>query len=281
MNVAVTGASGFIGRYVVAELVRNRVEVTAITRDRKNLEDVSPDVNVVEMDMASPGIDSFRELGRPDVLLHLAWDGLPNYRSVHHFESELPTQYAFLKSLIEAGLSSLLVTGTCFEYGNRCGPLAEHLPAQPDNPYGYAKNALRQQLVFLGKQIPFSLTWTRLFYMYGERQPATSLYAQLKSAVMRGDRAFDMSGGEQLRDFLAVPEVARIIVALALSRTDSGVVNVCSGRPVSVRKLVESWIKENGWEIELNLGRYPYPDHEPMAFWGDPSKLHEILRSIS
>jgi hypothetical protein len=54
-------------------------------------------------------------------------------------------------------------------------------------------------------------------------------------------------------------------------------VNVCSGQPVSVRAQVERWIAERGWRIAPALGRYPYPDHEPMAFWGDPRKLHRQL----
>jgi dTDP-6-deoxy-L-talose 4-dehydrogenase (NAD+) len=87
-----------------------------------------------------------------------------------------------------------------------------------------------------------------------------------------------MSGGEQMRDYLPVTEVARAIVSLAMKESDIGIVNVCSGRPVSVRRLVEGWISENGWNIELNLGRYPYPDYEPMAFWGSPEKLRHYYQ---
>jgi dTDP-6-deoxy-L-talose 4-dehydrogenase (NAD+) len=42
---------------------------------------------------------------------------------------------------------------------------------------------------------------------------------------------------------------------------------------------VEGWIAENGWEIALNLGHYPYPDYEPMAFWGDRDRLDAILNN--
>ena len=43
------------------------------------------------------------------------------------------------------------------------------------------------------------------------------------------------------------------------------------------RERVEGWIKENGWSIRLNLGFYPYPDYEPMAFWGNPQKLSSLI----
>ena len=86
-----------------------------------------------------------------------------------------------------------------------------------------------------------------------------------------------MSGGEQLRDFLPIEEVARLLVALARNHADAGVVNVCAGKPISVRNLIEEWLEKNGWKITLNLGHYPYPDYEPMAFWGDRRYLNTML----
>lgn len=275
MKIAVTGSSGFIGRHVLAELSQKQVEITLVTRDAKRLLNTPVGVNVVEMDIALPGEDSFIQMGSPDVLIHLAWGGLPNYKSLHHFESELQIQYHFIKTLIESGLSSVLITGTCFEYGMQSGPLSEDVESRPNNPYGYAKDALRKQLEFLKQLKPFSLTWARLFYMFGEGQSNTSLYTKLKEAVSRGETVFDLSGGEQLRDYLYVTEVARTIVRLALSGSDIGTVNICSGKPVSVRRLVEQWLIEHNWEIKLNFGHYPYPDYEPMAFWGDATKLQK------
>ena len=150
------------------------------------------------------------------------------------------------------------------------GPLAADLPTKPDNPYGYAKDTLRKQLDFLQSYTRFNFTWARLFYMYGEGQPGTSLLPKLKETVSKGEQVFNMSGGEQLRDYLPVEEIARQIVHMATSQRDIGVVNICSGKPVSVRKLVEQWIAQYNWDIQLNLGYYPYPDYEPMAFWGEP-----------
>jgi nucleoside-diphosphate-sugar epimerase len=269
MRIAITGASGFVGRHVIETLRSHDADIIAVTRDADRFSGLHPYITIVEMDIANADGKAFERLGRPDVLIHLAWDGLPNYKSLHHFESELPMQYQFLKGLIEAGLPSLLVTGTCFEYGMHSGPVAADRQTKPNNPYGYAKDALRMQLQFLQAEKPFELIWARLFYMYGEGQPRTSLYPLLKEAVERGDKVFNMSGGEQLRDYLSVVEVARQIVMLALAPRAIGVTNICSGKPISVRRLAEQWLLENNWEIELNLGYYPYPDYEPMAFWGE------------
>lgn len=278
MKIAVTGASGFLGRHVLSALLLHDVEIIVVSREAKRLNGLGARVRVVEMDIARPAGDSYKQIGSPDILIHLAWDGLPNYKSRHHFETELPQQYHFLKGMIEAGLPSLLVTGTCFEYGMQSGALAADLQTEPGNPYGYAKDSLRKQLGFLKLETAFKLTWARLFYMYGEGQPATSLYPKLQEAVSRGDVTFNMSGGEQLRDYLPVEEVARQIVQLALAQRDIGAINVCSGKPVSVRSLVEKWKRDNGWKFELNLGHYPYPDYEPMAFWGERPELDVILK---
>ncbi len=82
-----------------------------------------------------------------------------------------------------------------------------------------------------------------------------------------------MSGGEQLRDYLPVEKVAEYIVRTALQNDVTGVINCCSGKPVSVRKLIEDYLEEKKKNIRLNLGYYPYPDYEPMAFWGDIRRL--------
>lgn len=255
------------------ELISRGVDVVALTRDVSRLSEFLEKCEISECVISRHEPDVFAQIGKPDILIHLAWGGLPNYKSLHHFETELPVQYRFLKSAIEGGLKTLFVAGTCFEYGMTNGPLFEAMETNPQNPYGYAKDALRKQLSFLKMTSDFKMIWGRLFYMYGEGQPETSLYKQLMNAIKHEAKVFNMSGGEQLRDYLPVKEVAKTIVVLSLSQRDIGIINICSGTPISVRKLVEGWLAEKGANLELNLGYYPYPDYEPMAFWGDISRL--------
>lgn len=278
VKIAVTGATGFIGRAVIKELLSRGVDTTATSRHKPvDLSSFGPST-FISFDIKDVTSETFDRLERPDVLIHLAWNGLPKYQSLHHFEEELPLQYKFLKTLIAAGLSTVLVAGTCFEYGMQSGALDESLTTQPCTAYGLAKDALRKELELMKNSYNFSLIWTRIFYIYGEGQSENSLFSQLKKAVTQREQIFNMSGGEQLRDYLPVEKVASYLVSLALKRKDHGIVNICSGVPISVRRLVEEWIKKNDWEIKLNLGYYPYPDYEPMAFWGAKEKLDLILR---
>lgn len=277
LRVAITGASGFIGQYVVKQLLNTSVDITLVGRDIDKFSCYEGKARLVQLDIKNADTNVYELLNCPDVLIHLAWNGLSNYRDLYHFEQELSFQYEFLKEMVLQGLEKMLVTGTCFEYGMQSGALSESLDTFPSNPYGLAKDVLRKQLMFLKSSHPFSLTWARLFYMYGDGQPLNSLFSQLKKAVLDEDGIFNMSGGEQLRDYLPVTDVANFLVRLAMQEKEYGVVNVCSGKPVSVRHLVEKFIDMNGWKISLNLGYYSYPDYEPMAFWGSCDKLNRYI----
>jgi nucleoside-diphosphate-sugar epimerase len=281
MNVLVTGATGFVGRHVVARLLERGHEVVAVARDEAKARTLPwfGRARFVACDIHGPIGDPAKSFGRPDAVMHLAWPGLPNYGELFHYEQTLPADYRFLKSLVLGGVKHLLVTGTCVEYGMQDGALAENTPAAPlASPYALAKDTLRKELQSLQQQHAFTLQWARLFYMHGEGQNPTSLLAQLDRAIDAGETAFNMSGGEQLRDYLPVTEVAARAVTLLEHPGCDGIVNICSGEPISVRRLVERHLAQRGASIRLNLGHYPYSSDAPMAFWGDASRLAAILQ---
>src|SRR5690606_10572052 len=129
-----------------------------------------------------------------------------------------------------------------------------------------AKDCLNKFLKELSKIENFNYKWIRLFYLYGKGQYPGSLFSQLEAALERNDRVFNMSGGEQIRDYLPVELAAEYIVEIALQNKVTGVVNCCSASPVSVKNLVEDYLERNDRKIALNLGYYDYPEYEPMAF---------------
>ncbi|MEX0636301.1 MAG: NAD-dependent epimerase/dehydratase family protein [Ferruginibacter sp.] len=279
-KVLVTGATGFVGNYVVAELLRRKYQVIATSSSLEKAEKMPWFNQVTYMSFNFKDFDDhinyFKFFNEPDLLIHLAWEGLPNYKSDFHLTENLPRHLAFLKNIFNNGLSDITVTGTCFEYGMQEGKLSETMDTKPANAYAIAKDELREKMQELVETGSLSLKWVRLFYMFGVGQSPNSLLPQLHKALAEGNESFNMSGGEQQRDFLPVQKVAEYIVLTAAQNNVTGVINICSGKPVKVKDFVYWYLKEIKKEIQLNLGYYPYADYEPMNFWGDPKKLHSI-----
>jgi nucleoside-diphosphate-sugar epimerase len=278
MKILVTGATGFVGRHVINSLLKKDHKI--ISTARKSALHSSTDkvtYTFFDIDNLDKAKNYFSHFDNPDLMIHLAWQGLPNYKSLFHFEDNLPSHYFFLKNMVMNGLKNLVVTGTCFEYGMKEGCMSEAMISDPQNPYALAKDTLRKFLFELQKEQEFNFKWIRLFYMFGEGQNPKSLLAQLQIALTNGDKEFNMSGGEQERDYLPVEKVAEYIVAVALQNEVEGIINCCSGKPIKVKELVANYLKENNADIKLNLGYYPYTDYEPMSFWGDNTKLKQIL----
>ena len=281
MKILITGGTGYIGKQVVNYLVNNNSNNNIIVtyRNKEKLKDL-PDTNclsTVPFDLNNFAENCYKELGEPDKLIHLAWEGLPNYDKLLHIEENLFSQYKFLKNMIENGLNDLTVIGTCLEYGLQDGCLSEELDTNPITPYGLSKDTLRKFLQLVAKRYNFGLKWIRLFYNMGEGQSKHSLISQLDKALEKEEKVFNMSGGEQLRDYLPVEKVAEYICKIVLQIKTTGIINCCNGKPVPIKEVVEKYLKKQKKKIELNLGYYPYPDYEPMAFWGDNTKLKSIL----
>ena len=279
----VTGATGFVGRHVVATLLANGHSVTAVARDQSKAKSMHwfDRVDFISCDLHC---DASALLTRvlPNALIHLAWPGLPNYHGFFHIGRNFPADLAFLEAAVDTGVAQIMVAGTCLEYGMQYGPLSEHRDTAPTTAYGLAKDALRKSLQLLQQEKPFTLQWMRLFYMYGEGQNPKSLLAQLDRAIDNEAPFFNMSAGNQLRDYLPIESIAaNFVAALENPSTCDGVINSCSGTPVSVLDLVSQRCQSRSSGIELRRGYYPYPDYEPLAFWGVPSKLNALpARSI-
>src|SRR5687767_9207753 len=263
MKVLVTGATGFVGRYVLEALRRRQVDVIASAATRVlDRHSNSPGVTLVTHDIyADDQSQLFEKFPRPDVAIHLAWGGLPDFKAARHIDEELPAQKTFLQNLLDGGLRDLTVTGTCLEYGMREGELSEDMPARPAVPYAQAKNELRLFLEERQRQTDFDFRWVRLFYMYGAGQSPKSILAQLDAALDANAQTFNMSEGEQWRDYLPVEKVAENLVIFALQRKIKGIINCCSNNPISIKQLVANHLKSRNRTITLNTGYYPYPDY--------------------
>ena len=279
MKILVTGSTGFVGRHVVQWLVDHGYEdvvATGTSVEKAKQFHWFDKVTFIPLDYFAVDTNYYEFFGRPDLLIHLAWKGLPNYMACFHMEENLPVEMRFLRSFATSKKTKIAVTGTCYEYGVVNGCIAEDHPTNPNTVYSAAKDSLRRYLEFLAGEFGCSWNWIRLFFLYGEGQSEKSLLPQLDAAIARDDAEFPMSGGEQLRDYLHVENVAEYICRIALSE-ENGIVNCCSGETISVRRLVEERVAASGSSIQLKTGVYGYPAYEGMAFWGDNTRVREVI----
>lgn len=278
MKILVTGATGFIGDAVIKELLKGQSDIIATSKNKQKAinKEWYKDVTYIEYNLNKTKENLFDFFSKPDIVLNLAWDGLSNYNDKIHIEQNLINHYNFLENMLDNGLKNLVSIGTCFEYGKISGCLKEDTITNPNTLYGLAKDSLRKMLELLQEKNEFTFKWIRLFYMHGEGQSKKSLLSLLDEAIDKKQKVFNMSKGDQLRDYLPIDILAKNIVLIILQNNINGIINCGKGKPISIIDLVRNHILINNKNIELNLGYYPYTKHEPMEFWADVEKLTKI-----
>ena len=277
MKIAITGATGFIGQHVRNVLAKTDNDVVLVVRHVERVGDKSAREEIVAADLSQARTDWFELFGRPDVVLHLAWGGLPNYMDCYHVDVELPTQLRFLTALVKSGLKKLVVTGTCYEYGISSGALSEDQETNPNTPYGIAKDRLRKELFELRSTQHFDLTWARIFYPYGEGQASHSLYSLIKSAVNSNRPELLLSSSDSVLDFISVIDLSEILTLLTINFGGVELVNLGSGHPTSVIDFARDLANANDWSLNFRSGLEPSRTYEATSFWSNSSKLTELL----
>lgn len=272
-KVLVTGACGYIGRHVVAELLRQGHHV--IASDFANL-DLPEGVEFTDYPIFDGSPDIYDRLGKPDVLIHLAWKHGFIHNSSAHME-DLSKHVVFLNHMIDAGIWSISVMGSMHEVGYWEGAIRTDTPCNPLSQYGIAKNALRQSMLLYsqGKQTNFH--WLRAFYIFGDDRHGSSIFAKLLQAAAEGKQTFPFTSGKNYYDFIHVDDLAKQIVAASLQDQKNGVINVCTGNPKTLAEQVEWYIKENQLPITLEYGKFPDRPYDSPGVWGDSSDIRQIL----
>lgn len=273
MKVLVTGASGYIGRYVVTELLNNGHEVIAV--DLKN-NGVDKRAYFINEDIFNGDKNTFFEFGSPDLLIHLAWKNGFIHNSSEHM-LYLSKHYEFLCDMAVGGCKNIAVMGTMHEVGYWEGAIDENTPCDPLSLYGISKNALRESMLLLSNELNFNLYWLRAYYIYGDDAYANSIFSKILRAAEEGQSEFPFTGRNKKYDFITVQELARQIVVISSQQKITGIINICSGRPVSLSEQVESFIKEHGLNIKLNYGAYPDRAYDSTEVWGDNTNIISLM----
>lgn len=269
-NIHVIGSNGFVGK-AIKKVSKNREDIKFYSsneyekkfkifdiRDEKTWKNINIEKN--------------------DKLIFLTWRNLPNYNEPFHITENLIDSIKFIKYILQKNISKLIITGTCYEYGLQNGMLSEDSNPEPLNSYSLAKDCLRKLTQCLCTELETEFLWLRIFYPYGKGQNPNSLIPSLERAIENKEESFNLSKGNQIRDFIKVEDVAQIILKLTDSPKANGIYNVGSGKPISIKDFIKAYIKRKDSDIKLNFGYYPERKNEPNAFWADTQKLNSILK---
>ena len=272
-TVLVTGAGGYIGRHVVLALLERGVHVKALDL---RLDGVDPRAERVAADLFSADPEIYDRLGRPDVVLHMAWRDGFKHNSPAHLD-DLPAHFHLIENLLAGGLKHLAVMGTMHEVGYWEGPIDETSPCRPASLYGISKNALRETAALLAGQHDALLQWIRAYYIVGDDKFGNSIFSKLLAAAEEGRRTFPFTSGKNKYDFISVSDLARQIAAIVCQDEVAGIVNACSGEPLSLADRVEAYIREHGLDLELEYGAFPDRPYDSPGVWGDATKIRAIM----
>jgi len=274
-TILVTGAGGYIGRHVVKALLDAGQEVIA---SDLHLNDVDDRATKIEANIFEPDDALFSKLGSPDVCLHMAWRDGFKHNSDNHM-GDLSNHYRFIKTMLDGGLKQIAVMGTMHEVGYWEGAIDENTPCHPASMYGIAKNALREATLMLAKEHDAVAQWIRAYYIVGDDARGNSIFSKLLQTAHEGKPTFPFTTGKNKYDFINVDELARQIAAVVSQDEVNGVINCCTGEPVTLAERVEKYIKDNNLNIKLDYGAFPDRPYDSPGVWGDATKIRRILAS--
>ena len=266
MTVTLTGASGFVGRQILRNLLKAGCSVRVIARDRSPFQSIASDGRLevfTTPDLFAETPARLEELvAGSEILIHAAWYAEPgkyltSTQNLACLHGTLNLGSAFAR----VGGKRFVGLGTCAEYDLSEGLITNDAPLAPTTLYAACKAAAYLVLSSLLGQEGTAFAWCRLFYLYGDGEDARRLVPYIRDQLEAGRDAL-LTSGNQVRDFLDVEDAAQMIARVALGRKE-GPVNICSGIPVTVRQLAEGLADEYGRRDLLKFGARPENIFDP------------------
>jgi len=281
-HVLVTGGAGFIGSHAVAALIEHGARVRALddlsTGLRSNLPATA---ELIEGSVADPSALA-AALDGVDAVVHLAAiasvaRSIEDPVGTHGVN--LAGTVALAAAAATAGVTRIVYASSAAVYGAAERPAHGEADApDPVTPYAIDKLAGEWYLRHAASEHGLDATALRFFNVYGPRQRADSPYAgviaRFASAMLAGEGLTVFGDGGQTRDFIAVRDVAAIVVHALTDAPSPGryrLMNVCNGASVSLLDLIDA--------LSAVTGAHPSVQHEPPRAGdlrhsrGDPTQL--------
>jgi nucleoside-diphosphate-sugar epimerase len=287
VRVLVTGAAGFIGRWVVAELLAAGHEVLPID----NL--VAGDVAALEEFAGHPGLRPFEQgdvrdatacrrwLREVDAVAHLA-ASISVQESIDDpattFENDVVGTFNVLEAAREVG-ARVLFMSTCMVYDRADATgIDESHPTRPASPYAASKLAGEALTLSYSHAYGLPTTVVRPFNTYGPFQRSVGeggVVAIFTRRSLLGEELRIYGDGTQTRDLLYVEDCARFVVAaLRSDRVTGRIVNAGTGRDVSVNELAGRIEPDPARIIHVE---HIHPQSEIAVLRCDPRLAGELL----
>lgn len=265
-----TGSTGFVGSHLIRRLVAGNFEVSALVRTGSKiaqLASVAHKLRVIESDGSTQAIVNCFANTKPDIVFHLASRFVAEHRTedvCDLVDSNVRFGAQVLEGMAISGTRRLVLAGTSWQHFHSDG-------YRPACLYAATKQAFEAVLDFYIDAREFRAVTLKLFDTYGPDDPRPKLFRLLERAAEQRS-PLEMSGGEQLMDLVYIDDVvdAFVLAADRLLSNKSGPREeypVSSGRRISLREVVEKYLKAMGADVNVRWGARPYREREVMVPW--------------
>lgn len=276
-RVLLTGANGFTGKYVRAELTDAGYEViNAVVGAAQGGHEVTLDIT------SRDNCCRVMESVRPDYLVHLAAISFVAHADAEAlYRVNVIGTLNLLEAMAEAKLSPrrVLVASSANVYGNATsGVISEAQPPQPVNHYATSKLAMEYMVRTWSDRLPVVIT--RPFNYTGVGQEPHFLVPKIVSHFVQGAPVIELGNLDVERDFSDVRMVAAAYHGLLEHDCTGDIVNVCSGEPYSLRSILNMMQKIAGYEIEVRVNPAFVRQSEVKTLIGSPQKLRSIVGDL-
>lgn len=278
-KVLVTGGNGYLGRKLIESLLAKKAVVYSFGLQEKSLID---GVSYCRLDLRDK--EKLRkevEKIQPEIIYHLA-ASLDRERSFENkeevFEVNLNATINLLNAMKDIKYRKFIFTSTSEVYGGGkiSPPYKEFSDFVPASPYSLSKYAAEMTIRSFSDSYQKSYVILRIFNFFGAGMPKGFFIPQLKDKLEKGED-FDMTKGEQIRDFVHIDDVVRALLLSSKESLGNDVLNVCTGTGRSIKDIA-LYLKENLQSTSnINFGALPYRENENWEMIGDNTKLRELL----